>query len=335
MEKITNQTGTFYLDENGRLVHYDNVNNCIGRNDRIDLIIPEGIQELFDHAFGGYNINYLKLPSSLKTIDITAFSGTHISNVELPEKPDRDMMRQLAHALRFGFSWKPKKLVHDWPAEYADIYLGKSETLERWTRLTNSSGTFLLDSDSVLMDFQPSKENLISQSALETHLEELEIPVNVKMIPAHALKYLSIQTKISFPYTLKWIGFGAFHRCRLPDLILPNSLELLAPSVFGSSLIRSLTISKSLNESCLRNGSGRRFKDNQIFEIRVPLKYREALLNICDHKRCSYNTTGEISNTEFGTLFYVRSEGASMGWGSDIERLFREMLKADIKINEA
>ena len=332
MEKSTNQTGTFYLDETGKLAHYENpfMDGRSGRkNDCFYLILPEGIQELSDYAFGGYDLDFLKLPSSLKTIDITAFSGTRISKIELPEKPDGDMMRQLAHALRFGFAWYPEELVHDWPAEYADIYLGKSETRERWTRLTNSSGTFLLDSDSVLMDFQPSKENLISQSALETHLEELEIPVGVKMIPDNALKYLSIQTKISFPDTLKWIGFGAFQGCRLPDMILPNNLELLAPSVFIGSLIRSLTISESLSESCLWNGSGRRFKDNGIFEIRVPMKYREVLLQVCDRSRCSDITTGEISNTEFGTLFYVRSEEASMGWGADMEQLFQKMFKAD------
>lgn len=102
MKTVTNETGTFYIDGNGVLLRYESTSqnkDCPHKGPRniINLTIPEGVQELSDNAFRGYDIfNDVKLPASLKRLGENVFSGSHIGGIALPENPDPDVMRQLA-----------------------------------------------------------------------------------------------------------------------------------------------------------------------------------------------------------------------------------------------
>lgn len=66
------------------------------------------------------------LPASLQSIKATAFSGACISVLILPASVNREMLQQLAHALRFCFTWNPESIAKALPREYADVYLGIS-----------------------------------------------------------------------------------------------------------------------------------------------------------------------------------------------------------------
>ena len=162
MKIIENETGAFCVDGNGVLLHYESTaqnKDCPDKGPRniINLTIPEGVLELPDDAFRGYNIfNNVKLPASLKHIGENVFSGSHIDGVTLPENPDPSMMRQLAHRMRFVHTWNADFLVRDWSQEYKGIYMGKSEPKENWQFIYNDSGNFWIDSDGVLMDFAPA-----------------------------------------------------------------------------------------------------------------------------------------------------------------------------------
>ncbi len=90
----------------------------------------------------------------MKRLGVNALSGSHIRGVVLPNNPEPDMMRQLAHQMRFVHMWYDH-FIDIWSQEYKDIYMGKSEPGESWQRIYNDSGSFWIDSDGVLMDFSP------------------------------------------------------------------------------------------------------------------------------------------------------------------------------------
>ena len=135
MKQIKNESGIFCIDDSGVLFCYEHT----PQNDIYDdgfrkigsLTIPEGIRKVSDNIFRGYDIGWVKLPVSLKCLGENVFSGSHIGDIKLPEHPDPDMMRQLAHRLRFVHVWTDH-FIDRWSQEYKDIYMGKSEPRESW-----------------------------------------------------------------------------------------------------------------------------------------------------------------------------------------------------------
>ena len=132
MKQITNETGTFYIDDSGVLLRYEHT----PQNDIYDdgfrkigsLTIPEVVRTISDDMFRGYDIGLVRLPASLKCLGENVFSGSHIGDIKLPENPDPDMLRQLAHRMRFVHVWTDH-IIDRWPQEYQDIYMGKSEAI--------------------------------------------------------------------------------------------------------------------------------------------------------------------------------------------------------------
>lgn len=166
----------------------------------IDLRIPESVRMLPENAFRGYTIhNKLTFPDFLQVLgegkggafsycelgEVTlprdaeigpnTFSDSHIIDaVKIPDGADHQMTVKLAHALRFVFSWND--LGKNLPMEYADIYYGKSEPKDSGKRLTNGSGNFFIDTDSVLMDFDCHLENGGQQELFRLNIPELRVP---------------------------------------------------------------------------------------------------------------------------------------------------------------
>ena len=319
MKQITNETGTFYIDDNGVLLRYKSTaqNNdcpCEGPGSIINLTIPEGVQTLPDNAFRGYNIfNNVKLPASLKYIGENAFSGSHISpvcGITLPEHPDPDMMRQLAHRLRFVHTWNADNLVAGWPQEYKEIYMGKSEPKENWQCIHNESGSFWIDSDGVLMDFAPSIW-FRPRNDMQI-IYELNIPEGVTAIPSEMFQEYIVHMQITFPKSLRCIGVGygtgsAFRYSWLPDLVLPENLEVLGDYAFASTVIRSVTIPH--NPEKILPLQARQFFGADIGEFRVPAAYRYAL------QGGSWKDGHEMTDPVYGQLYCAKH---TYGYGAEV-----------------
>lgn len=329
MKTITNETGTFYIDDNGVLLRYESteINNACYNNAAryiINLTIPEGVVELSDNAFQGYNIFHdVELPASLKRLGENAFSGSHIGGVVLPENPNPDMMPQLAHRLRFVHVWSDR-FIASWPQEYKDIYTGKSEPRESWQCIRNDSGSFWIDSDGVLMDFdtdlwfRPRDDKRI--------LYKLNIPEGVTAIPSEMFRGYIVFSDISFPKSLRCIGVGygggcAFSDSWLPDLVLPENLEALGNFVFGSTVVRSVTIPH--NPEKLLPLQARQFKDAYIGELRVPVEYRDVM-----HEN-SWKDGHEMTDPVYGQLYCARhADGYCVGIVSYLEAM-RKLRKGE------
>ena len=331
MEEIRNESGTFTITDAGELWSFvPDKKNAVGKDSVWELHIPEGIRTLPENAFRGRKFGSVTLPGSLAVLGTgsggafsrcqvnrltlpkkmllgaNAVSGSVIGEVSVPEDADPGMMRQLAHALRFSFSWNPGELSAKWPEEYQNIYLGKGEPRESWRSISNYSGIFWVDSDGVLMDYDLAQGN---QTGREKEVCRLYIPEGVKAIPSGMFEDYTVLWEISFPKSLKYIGCvnkstsyqGAFRGSRLPDVVLPENLELFGPYEFGACRIRSLTIPRSFLES-YSHIYVRHFKSCSIGEIRVPVEFRDALEDC--QKGYSF---GEMIDSRLGHLFYMKT----------------------------
>ena len=315
MKIIENETGAFCVDGNGVLLHYESTSqnkDCPDKGPRniINLTIPEGVLELPDDAFRGYTIfNNVKLPASLKHIGENVFSGSHIGGVSLPENPNPAMMRQLAHRLRFVHVWTDH-FIDLWPQENKDIYMGKSEPKENWQFIYNDSGNFWIDSDGVLMDFAPS--NCFRPRNDTRIIYDLNIPEGVTAIPSQMFQEYVVHMQITFPKSLRCIGVGygqgsAFRYSWLPDLVLPENLEALGDYAFASTVIRSVTIPHDPEK--ILPLQARQFFGADIGELRVPVKYRNAL------QGNSWKDGHEITDPVFGQLYCAKH---TYGYGAEV-----------------
>lgn len=313
MKQITNETGTFYTDAFGVLLRYEHT----PQNDIYDdgfrkigsLLIPEGIRSISEGLFRGYDIGWVKLPASLKCLGENVFSGSHIEGITLPEIPDSNMMRQLAHRLRFVHVWTDH-FIDQWPQEYKDIYMGKREPKESWQYIYNDSGAFWVDSDGVLMDFSPN--NWFKPRNDKLVLYELNIPEGVTAIPSGMFQEYIIFNRITFPKSLRCIGVGygggsAFRYSWLPDLVLPENLEVLGDYAFATTVIRSVTIPHDPKN--ILPLQARQFFGSDIREFRVPVKYREAL------QGNSWKDGHEMTDPVFGQLYCAKH---TYGHGAEV-----------------
>ena len=313
MKQIKNESGIFCIDDSGVLFYYEHT----PQNDIYDdgcrsigsLTIPEGIQKVSDNIFRGYDIGWVKLPASLKCLGENVFSGSHIGGVTLPENPDPNMMCQLAHRLRFVHVWNDS-IIDQWPQEYKDIYMGKSEPKENWQCIYNDSGCFWIDSDGVLMDFSPN--NWFKPRNDKWVLYELDIPEGVTAIPSQMFQEYIIFNKITFPKSLRCIGVGygggsAFRYSWLPDLVLPENLEVLGDYALGSTVIRSVTIPHDPEK--ILPMQARQFIGADIGEFRVPVKYRDAL------QGNSWKEGHEITDPVYGQLYCAKH---TYGYGAEV-----------------
>lgn len=321
MKTITNETGTFYTDALGVLLRYEHT----PQNDIYDdgfrkigaLTLPEGVQNISDDMFRGYDIGWVKLPASLKHLGENVFSGSHIGGIKLPENPDPDMMYQLAHRLRFVHTWNADNLVDGWPQEYKDIFIGKSEPKESWQCIYNDSGSFWVDSDGVLMDFSP---NIWFKPRNDTKiLYDLNIPEGVTAIPSEMFQEYVIHMQITFPKSLRCIGVGcgmgsAFRYSWLPDLVLPENLEVLGDYAFASTVIRSVTIPHEPKK--ILPLQARQFFGADIGEFRVPVKYKNAF------QGDSWKDGHEITDPVFGQLYCAKH---TYGYGAEVMAYLKAM----------
>ena len=176
--------------------------------------------------------------------------------------------------------------------------------------------SFFIDSDGVLMDFDCGPDNGHENG----ELLRLNIPEGVTAIPGDMFVNCRVLWEMTLPESLKCIGCGAggintFACSLLPDVVLPENLELFGRFAFGASYIRSLTFPRNLKDS-LYAVSVREFKDSHIMELRVPAECREHLNGNITGWGWPKIEISELTDPKLGAMCCLKAaDGMIMGEG--------------------
>ena len=142
-------------------------------------------------------------------------------------------------------------------------------------QITNETGTFTIDDNGVLKNYQSIRDNQITENVWRC----LDIPEGVRVIPEEAFCRCYVQERLTFPKSLRVIGDGygcAFANSILPHVELPETLETLGDLAFGHSHMRSLRIPKGL-----KSEYGRQFKESTIGILYLPEEFRAENTHLC------------------------------------------------------
>lgn len=158
---------------------------CFGFN---QIVIPDSVEEIEDHAFNSENIKDLKLPISLRKVGDYAFASTSIEIFTLPEKV---------------------------------YFVGESlfANCESLHEIHVSQRNKMYDSRNNCNAIINTHYNTIVASCSTTI-----IPENVEGIEAGAFESIRMDSLI-IPKSVKWIDYNAFKDCKISKLYLPDSVE--------------------------------------------------------------------------------------------------------------
>jgi len=155
----------------------------------------------------------------------------------------------------------------------------------------NECGRFITDENGVLLEHicnediitVDEKHQQSGKGYIEGTYDYLIIPEGVTGFAPDFYRWCNIKNKLVLPDSLTSIGFGneinsienygcVFANCVLPDVILPESLEMIGKFAFGNSRLNSLRIPENLNK--LQQCYLRQFKETIIEKLYLPLLYK-------------------------------------------------------------
>lgn len=139
--------------------------------------------------------------------------------------------------------------------------------------ITNESGTFYVDELGVLQKFCCSPENNADACAPQDtkKLYTLHIPEGVTVLKEEAFRCYTVLDKLTLPDSLRLIGGCVLADCQLPDVVIPETLEILGDFSFAHSTMRSLRLPKNAAWDYARQ-----FKGSNTETLYVSQQYRDA-----------------------------------------------------------
>lgn len=184
--------------------------NCSGMKDK-ELIIPDSVETIGEYAFYGcYNI--VKIPTSVSTVNQSAFTGSSMVLVEAGSKP-----------AGWHYEWADSTVTVVW--NFKEFH-------------TDSQGVkyAVLNNDEMIA------------MGYEGNAEELIIPEGVVEIAPYAFRDQQTLHKITLPKSLRAIGESAFENCgRLHTVELQEGLLTIGSMAFcGNSSLGNIQLPNSL-----------------------------------------------------------------------------------------
>jgi len=241
-----------------------------GYDIRSDVILPETLTRLGDSAGGVFRycrIRSLKLPAGITFVGEDAFFMSFISEIRISE----DMAAQTVQKLAWLFNNHTRHFHLFYPAgKIQDIPPLQVPTIQ----LRNESGIFYVDKLGVLQAFCCSPENNADTCSVKDtkRLYTLHIPEGVTVLKENAFSFSTVLKKLTLPYSLRLMGTGngcVLQGCSLPDVVIPETVDILGTFAFGCSSLRSLR----LPEYAVWEAA-RQFKSSKIGTLYLSKKYR-------------------------------------------------------------
>ena len=171
----------------------------------IDLVIPEGVENVNNYAFyGGSNLKSVTIPSSLKSFGTKSFNGCDaLSKVIVPDV-----------------------------ASWCNIYFGNNP-------LWNASHLYSDAETEITVLTIPYGVNQISSGAFKNaiSIKSINLPNSLTEIGSDAFYGCSSLKSLTLPNGIEEIGSNAFNYCNsLEKLVIPNSVKFIDSYAFGNCM---------------------------------------------------------------------------------------------------
>ena len=198
----------------------------------------------------------------------------------------------------------------------ADFLYGLLDNVQKEFALTSESGTFIVDSDGIVLRFEPSEGNPIIEEKVDEpqaydgfvvkkSIKHLIVPAGVKGFVSDFMRGIRVLERFSLPNGLLCIGNNTcevldndahcvFADCILPTVVVPESVKELGSFTFGHTRIECLQLPESLHSPY-----GRQFKDSFIGTLRLPKEWKEGV-SLDEYGRL--HLTGWFSDDKYGYL---------------------------------
>lgn len=228
---------TVTISGTGDMSNYkvSNLSPFIGKKDIDQVVIEDGVTSIGDYAFAGCDniksfkmantvtyigayslyktsgIESMNISTNVQTIGISAFRGSHIPNVILPDTLTTLGMRAFFECTHIE-----------------TLSIGKGITAI--PRQAFESCNSMIDVD--------MGENVtsIEDSAFEkAWFENVTWPKSLTSIGTSAFKEAKFSNAVEIPNTVEVIGNTAFNQCRTEKIVVPNSVKTIGNSAFYSA----------------------------------------------------------------------------------------------------
>ena len=234
------------------------------------VILPPGLRVIGSEAFMNCPITQIRFPLQLEFLGNNSFSGTQISELNIPRgtridgTPGNNQHLQAVN-IEEGHS--------ELSSEDGILYSNRGTTLvmvpgglSGYIAIpegVTSIGAYAFSHSRMSRIDIPSTVTLIGEGAFYgcTNILSLTIPYGVRNIPAHCFDECKQLQSVDLPRSLTTIGAYAFRECRqLSGISLPPSLTSIGKYAFQEcNSIASLTVPggvAELPEGCFRNCNG-------------------------------------------------------------------------------
>ena len=185
--------------------------------------------------------------------------------------------------------------------------------------LKSESGTFYLDSEGIVLRFEPADNNpFIGEKtksdknyiySTDRSIRTFIVPEGVKGFASFIMHGTRVLERFELPEGLIYIGNNLFDHqkgahcvfsdCILPELIIPQSVQEIGFFAFGHSHIETLQL-----PATLRSRYGRQFKDSSIGTLRLPKVWKGNV------------ALGENNSLDLNGLWFNDDEYGYLRWPS-------------------
>ena len=253
-------------EENRKRLDYFEELNASGAS-RIE--IPEGMTVIDNNAFkNNTKLKEVILPSTLKSIGISAFEGTSLSKIELPSSLTYIGENAFANIMTLTEVTLPKSVETASHAFYGDINLKKVifedgivtipsgvlyntgleeivlpssvKTIGSYAFSNNKS----LEKINLLDGVRQIEEGAFSG---DSKLSVVELPETLTEISRYVFSDTPSLTHISLPSGITNIGTGAFNHSGLTSIELPKELTEIGYDAFSRTHLSEIYLPKKLN----------------------------------------------------------------------------------------
>ena len=247
-----------------------------------NIVLPNGLKTIGDHAFFGGSLCSLKIPASVTAIGESAFAGNKISSIVVESGNKVYDSRNNCNAII--------------ETETGTLTLGCSGTTIP-TSVTVIGNDAFYGCQGMTSLTIPNSVTRIGNAAFSwCDLKTLKLPNSVRHIGVRAFGYDSnessdtVYVSVNIPDSVETIGERAFYYCDFCDVTIPASVTKMGELPFDFRRIKSIVVDKANKVYDSRNNC------NAIIETKT-----NTLLNACQNTTIpnSVRTIGEYS---FGYL---------------------------------